>query len=125
MQSNMFSQTSEDLPLFSGQDYGPEDKGSFKPVEQWTQDSLLDVGPQFTSVPKSCGVSKEEIDWYDEEQRIETITRDLAPPRTKTLGQAEGDARQAELARMRELRGRRQFVKDNPQYADTHNPCND
>ena len=39
-QSGMFNETSEDLPLFSGQDYGPADKGKFVARESWIQMGL-------------------------------------------------------------------------------------
>jgi hypothetical protein len=48
LQSGMFNETSEDLPLFSGQDYGPEDKGPFNPPEVNLQGSLLDMRPSMS-----------------------------------------------------------------------------
>jgi hypothetical protein len=59
----MFSETSEDLPLFSGQDYGPQDKGPFVPKEVHTQGSLLDMRPTVgntSPVCAECGVNETE-----------------------------------------------------------------
>jgi hypothetical protein len=61
-QDSMFKD-GEDVPLFTGQDYGPQDKGPFVPREVHTQGSLLDMRPTVgntSPVCDECGVNETE-----------------------------------------------------------------
>ena len=45
-QTNMFAETNEDMPLFSGGTYGPREQGGFTPQDAQKQESLIDMRPR-------------------------------------------------------------------------------